>query len=304
MIGVTLRACRPQSALGCSRQPQTSQSVCLSSGSLVIAAFMIGKMVVLTIDVTIRCIDSSSPGQYHENRGVLFRPTLFPAMSGSTQAMVTLNGLTRKSSKESQHTFISEDLWPKVSSSSTSECTHHQEEQKKHQGDKIHTNMEEFPLLVGVSSIVCFFWRRPTLLNSSSASFCFWPLRLVSTSMNCVQSNRIDTRWLIPVTLQSIRRFHCSGPAPSLLLMLMDWAVSQTCSLTLWSFCCVVKPPFPCQIPMVSVAHWLTPTPVFSAHMRTCRVSIWIESASAMIDFGNQKASHYILCPQQWSRIE
>ena len=55
---------------------------------------------------------------------------------------------------------------------------------------------------------------------------------------------------------------------------------------------------------MVSAAHWLTPTPAFLAQKRTCRVGIWIELASAMTDFGNQKASHYILGYQWWSKFE
>jgi hypothetical protein len=38
---------------------------------------------------------------------------------------------------------------------------------------------------------------------------------------------------------------------------------------------------------MVSAAHWLTPTPVFSAQTRTCRVNIWIVLPLATTDFGN-----------------
>jgi len=54
---------------------------------------------------------------------------------------------------------------------------------------------------------------------------------------------------------------------------------------------------------MVSSAHWLTPTLAFSAQMWTCRVCIWLELASAIADFGNQKASHYIVGSQRWSMI-
>ena len=61
--------------------------------------------------------------------------------------MVKLNGSTRKSVVGLQRTFICEDLSPGVSSLSSSVSTHHQEEQKKHRGDEIHTNMDEFPLL-------------------------------------------------------------------------------------------------------------------------------------------------------------
>jgi len=86
-------------------------------------------------------------------------------------------------------------------------------------------------------------------------------------------------------------------------MMLMDWAISQTRSLSLLSIRCVVKPPLSCQIPMVSAAHGLTPTPAFSAQTRTWKVGIWIVLASATTDFGNQKASHYILGSQQWSMI-
>jgi len=87
-------------------------------------------------------------------------------------------------------------------------------------------------------------------------------------------------------------------------MMLIDWVISRTCSLTLLFIRCVVKPPLFCQIPLVFVAHSLTPTPVLLARMRTCRVSIWIVSTSATTDFGTQKASHYILDSEQWSMIE
>jgi len=118
------------------------------------------------------------------------------------------------------------------------------------------------------------------------------------------QSGLVDSRSLIGVTQRSIRRSHCSGPTPWLLMMLMDWAISQMPSLILLSIRCVVKPPLSCQIRMVSAAHWLTPTPAFSAQTRTWRVSIWIVLASATTDFGNQKASPYILGSQRWSIIE
>jgi len=84
-----------------------------------------------------------------------------------------------------------------------------------------------------------------------------------------VQSGLLDARSLIPVTQQSIRRSHCSGPLRCFLTMLMDWAIYQMRSLTLSSLHCAVKPPLSCQIPMVSAAHCLTPAPAFSAQMRT-----------------------------------
>jgi len=118
------------------------------------------------------------------------------------------------------------------------------------------------------------------------------------------QSGLLDSRSLIQVTQQSVRRSHCSGPAPCLLVMLMDWAISQMRSLTLLSIRCVVKPPLSCQMAMVSAAHWLTPTLAFSAKTWTCRVGIWSESASATTDFGNQKASHCTPGSQRWSMIE
>jgi len=122
--------------------------------------------------------------------------------------------------------------------------------------------------------------------------------------MDHFQRGRLDSRSLIRVTQRSIRRSHCSRLAPCLLTMLLDWAISQTCSLTLLSIRCIVKPPLSCHIPIVSAAHWLTPTPAFLAQTRTSRVSIWIVLAFATTDFGNQKASHYILGSRWWSMIQ
>jgi len=122
--------------------------------------------------------------------------------------------------------------------------------------------------------------------------------------MNNFESGCLEARWLIPITQRSIRRHHSSGPAACLLMLLIHWAISQMHSLTVLSIRCVVKPPLSCQIPMVSAAHWLTPTPAFLAPTRTCGVGIWIVSASATTDFGNKKASNYILGSQQWSMID
>jgi len=106
------------------------------------------------------------------------------------------------------------------------------------------------------------------------------------------------------VAQQSDRRSHRAGLAPCLLLMLVDWSVSQTRCLTILSFHSVVKPPFSCPIPMVSAAHWLTPTPLFLSKTRPCRVGIWIVLAFGTTDFDNQKASHYISGSQWWSMME
>jgi len=83
-IGVTSRAYGPPSPLCTSMQPQSSRIFRLGSGRPTIAAFTIDKMIVSTIDLTIGTIDSISPGQCHEKSWVLFSPTLFPAMLGST----------------------------------------------------------------------------------------------------------------------------------------------------------------------------------------------------------------------------
>jgi len=142
-----------------------------------------------------------------------------------------------------------------------------------------------FLFLVGVSSSLFFHWRRPTSANWSSAALSFSPLRLVVSAMYCFQSSCLDSGSLIHVTHRSIMRSHSLGLAPCLLMMLMDWAISQTRSLTLLSIHCVVKPPLSCSIPMVSAANWLTPTPAFSAQTQTCRVGICIVIASAATEF-------------------
>jgi len=161
-----------------------------------------------------------------------------------------------------------------------------------------------FHILVVVMLSPFFLQRRPPLVNCSSVALSFWPLRLVLSAMYHFQSGLLDARSLIGVTQWSIRRSPCSGPAPCLLMMLKDWAISLTHSLTLLSICCVVKPPLSCQICMVSAAHCLTPTPAFSAKTWTCRVSIWILLASAMTDFDNPRASHCIIGSHRWSMFE
>jgi len=151
-----------------------------------------------------------------------------------------------------------------------------------------------FLFLVGRSSTLLIIQRSPTSTNSSSATLSFRPSWLVLSAMYCFQTGLLDSSALIWVMQRSIRRSHRSGPAPCLLMILMEYAISQTRSLTLLSIRCVVKPPLSCQIPMVSAAHWLTPTPAFPAQMRTWRVGILIVFASTPTDFGNQQASHHI----------
>jgi len=113
-IEVTLWACGPPCLLGSSRKPRTSRIFQLGSGTLQNPAFMIDKMVVLTFDVTIGSIDSSTPGQCHENSWQLFSPTVFPVISGSTSAIVKLNGWTLELVEGSQPTFNGNDWWFKV----------------------------------------------------------------------------------------------------------------------------------------------------------------------------------------------
>jgi len=83
-----------------------------------------------------------------------------------------------------------------------------------------------------------------------------------------------------------------------------QWAIFQTLSLTSLSIHWVVKPPFSCQIPMVSAAVCPTATPAFSARTWASRVCILILVVSAKIDFYIPKASHYTVYSQQWSMIE
>jgi len=94
------------------------------------------------------------------------------------------------------------------------------------------------------------------------------------------------------------------GPAPCLLLLLMDWAISHTCSLTLICLHWVVMQLISCQIPMDSVAHCQIQTLAFSAQTWTSTVGVCNILASVTTDFSNQKASHYILGSQRWSMIE
>jgi hypothetical protein len=91
---------------------------------------------------------------------------------------------------------------------------------------------------------------------------------------------------------------------PCLLMMLIDLVISQTRSHPVLSVYCVFNAPLSCRLHMGSATDWLTPPLVFLAQTQTCGVDIWIVLASAMTDFGNHKASHYILTFLQWSMIE
>jgi len=86
--------------------------------------------------------------------------------------------------------------------------------------------------------------------------------------------------------------------------MVTTWAISMMCIHNLSSFHCIVKPPFSCQIPMVSATQWMTKTTAFSAERRTHTVSILNFLAFGTTDFGNQQASDCIWCSQRWSIIE
>jgi len=217
--------------------------------------------------------------------------------------MVKLNSLTTKLLEASQYTFLPEHLTPQVCTLSSSVSTHLQKVQQMHRGDWIHTNVYQCPDSSWGLSSVFFLQRRPTSMNSSSTALSFWPLRVVLSAMYHFQSSLLDARFLIPVTQQSIRRSHCLESVSCWLLMLMDWAIFQMHSLNLLSIHSVVKPSLPCQIPMVSAPHWQTPTLAFSGQVRTCRIGISIPLVSAMTDFGNHKASDYIVSSQRWSLI-
>jgi len=103
------------------------------------------QIVISTIDVCIESINPSSPGQGHVDSWVSYSPVLFPATSESTWAMITLYDWTRKRVEVAQRTIIGQDLWLEYSAVFSAVSTHHQEEQKKHQGDEIYTNMDELP---------------------------------------------------------------------------------------------------------------------------------------------------------------
>jgi len=161
-----------------------------------------------------------------------------------------------------------------------------------------------FLFLVGVSLNIFSLRKRPTSATLSHTAFGFWPPRFVFSAIYNFQSGHFDARSQIWVSQRSMRISNSSEPAPCMSIMLTDCWISQTSSLALITFHCIVKRPSTWQIPIVSAAHWLTPIPVLSAHTRTCTVGIWIVIASAMPDFASQEASHHILGSQRWSMIE
>jgi len=153
------------------------------------------------------------------------------------------------------------------------------------------------------ASIFCL-QQRPTCVNSSSACLRLWPSTLVLSATYHYHSCHLVARSLIRVTQQLTWRSQFWGLAPCLLIIMMDWAITQTCSHTLLSICCVVKPPLSGQIPIVSAAHWLTSTLVFCALTQCCVVRNWIVLALVTTDFDNQQVLHYILGSQWWPMIE
>jgi len=180
----------------------------------------------------------------------------------------------------------------------------HPEEPKKQGSDDIHTDRHEFPL--PCQSLVKRILRS-TKANISDHIQC-WP-EFVTIQRSLVShvpflKQPLDTRSPIWVTQRLNRTFYCLGPAYCLLLILLDWAFSQTRTLTWSSIHCIVKRLLSCYLPMVSAVHWLTETPAFLAQTWTCRVGSWIRLVSAMTDLGNQKASNYIFGSQWWSMIE
>jgi len=122
-----------------------------------------------------------------------------------------------------------------------------------------------FFFVVEVSPCLFFVWQTPTCTNLSSPFLSIWTSRFVLSARYRFQRGLFDARSPVWVTHRWIRRSHCSGPAPCMLLMLMYWAISQTRSLTALSIRCVVNPPLSCEMLLLSAAHWLTPTLEFSA---------------------------------------
>jgi len=68
-------------------------------------------------------------------------------MAGFWSAFVKLNSVTNKSVDATQHTLIRENLCPEVCSSLSSVSTNHEEMQKKHWCNEMHTNLHKFPRL-------------------------------------------------------------------------------------------------------------------------------------------------------------
>jgi len=225
-------------------------------------------------------------------------------MSQSTYTIVKLNGSTRKSDCVSQCPLIRDEVWCAISSLSYSVFTDHQDEEEKHQHNEIHSNADNFAIHSCDVIDSIFPLVKATLCEHVWCCLEFLPIkdRLVCLGLfptwpvGCQIIDWSNATIDYEITLQE--------PAPSLLHLLLNWAISQSCSLTLLSFHCIVRPPISCQITMVSAVNYLTPTLVFAAQRQTCWLRIYIVLATVITDFGNQKASHYILAFPRWLMIE
>jgi hypothetical protein len=144
---VHLQACVSSSTLDSSQQPHTSPIVQHPSCKRPIAAFIIGNIVILTIDVTFGRINSSSPGYNHDISGLLCSPTHFLAMSRSTLTIVQLHSFATTWVNTSKYSFIGQDLSHGVSALlSSSVSRHHHIAHQKFWCNEIYSNVDEFPL--------------------------------------------------------------------------------------------------------------------------------------------------------------
>jgi len=252
-IAVLLRGYRLRSPSCSSRQPQHCWISRLGSYSQGIAVFTMVKIVLSTIDVPIGSIDSSSPGQCHENSCVLVSPALFPAM-------LKLNGSTWKSVEVLQRTSFGEDLWLEVSSLSLLDLYNIRNSKWSIGAMKYKPMCTTVLFLVGVSLRLCFHPWRPTGGDISHAASPFWSSRIALSVMYYFLSGGSDSRSLSRVTWWLIRVSHCAGWVPCLLIILMDWTTTQTHSLTLSSIHSVVKLPLSCQITQGCCCPWADST--------------------------------------------
>jgi len=157
---------------------------------------------------------------------------------------------------------------------------------------------------VDVALILFFVRRRPTSANLWSAALSVWPWRILMSAIYHIPRSIWDSRSPTWAKTWWGRRCHCTVLASLLLLILMDGAISQTRSIALLLFHCVVKRRISCWIAMLSTARWLTSTQVFSDQRQTYWDCSWIVLAYRITDFGHQMPTHHISGPQQWSRIQ
>jgi len=221
-------------------------------------------------------------------------------MFWSTWWMVKLNGSTWKSGKKSHLIFIVEDLSVEVSSLSSSLSRHHQEVKKNYWGEEMDTNVDEFALLIwGIFDPIIPL----AIADLRELVQCCLELQTIEDSHVC---HVPFPKWSVGFQIVDLSNAPIDSGIPLLSTHLMYFPDAYGRGslpdhpLTLLSIHGVVQPPFYCLVPMVSTAHWLTPTPAFLAHTVTFRVSIWIVLPSATTDFNNQKASHIILGFEQW----